>query len=105
MKVQPLGDRVLIKHEKAADKIGSLFLPEQAKEKPVEATVIAIGEGKWNPINDGNVRSTHDPLPVSIGDRVLVSKYGGTEIKIDGEDFKLIQIDDILAKLNQKGKQ
>lgn len=101
MKLQPLGNKVLVRHEKAAEKVGSIFLPEQAKEKPVFATVIAVGEGKWNPTTIGNTVFTHEPMTVCIGDTVLVSKWGGTEVKVDGEELSLINLDDILAIINK----
>ena len=92
IKVKPLGDRVLV--EAAAEKEvkkGGIIIPESAKEKPQEAIIIALGTGKTD--DDGK----KVPFEVKKGDRVLVSKYGGTEIKIDNKEYKILNSDDILA--------
>lgn len=90
--VKPLGDRVLIKpiEEKEVLK-GGIIIPDTAKEKPQEASVIALGTGKVD--DDGDKID----FVVKVGDRVLISKYGGTEIKIDGESYLIIREDDILG--------
>lgn len=95
MKVQPLGDRVLVKaSEETEVERGGIIIPDSAKEKPQEAKVIALGTGKTD--DDGK----KVPFEVKVGDRVLTSKYGGTEIKLDGEEYKILNASDILAVLN-----
>jgi chaperonin GroES len=90
--ITPLGDRVLVKRL-AADEItkGGIILPDSAKEQPREAKVISVGPGQLN--EDGKRTS----LTVKKGDRVLFSAYGGTEIKVDGEDYMILAEDEILA--------
>jgi chaperonin GroES len=93
MKVKPLGDRILVQRVQAEAKTaGGIYLPESAQEKPQEAKVLAVGEGKVNE-NTGR-RETPD---VKKGDVVLLSKWGGTEIKIEGEDYLIINQDDVLG--------
>lgn len=93
-KVQPLGDRVLVKPLEAEDKTkGGIILPDNAKEKPQEGKVVAVGKGKVS--EDGKVQ----PLEVKAGDKVLYGKYSGTEIKVDGEDHLIVKEEDILAIL------
>ena len=94
LNVKPLGDRVLVEaaEEKEAKK-GGIIIPDTAKEKPQEAIVRALGTGK----TDDNGKKV--PFEVEVGDRVLASKYGGTEIKIDGKEYKILSSDDILAVL------
>ena len=94
MKVRPLFDRVLVKrNEEPSQTASGLFLPETAKEKPVEGTVLAVGQGRV--ADDGNVRE----LAVKEGDKVIFGKYAGTEIKVDGEDRLILREDDILGVL------
>jgi chaperonin GroES len=93
MKLKLLGNKILIEPASVADKIGSIFLPENAKEKPLEGKVAMLGMGK---VNKEGVRYTFE---VKVGDKVLVGKYAGTEIKIDGKLFNLVHADDILAVL------
>ena len=90
--IRPLGDRILVEpaEEKEAKK-GGIIIPDSAKEKPMESVVVALGTGK----TDDNGKKV--PFEVKKGDRVLVSKYGGTEIKLDGREFKILNVDDILA--------
>ena len=92
MSVKPLGDRVLVQPiEQAEVQKGGIIIPDTAKEKPQEGKVVAIGTGK---------RDDHGkliPFEVKKGDRVLISKYGGTEIKIDGKDYLIMREDDILG--------
>ena len=92
MKMRPLQDRVIVRRVKEEEKTkGGLYIPDTAKEKPVEATVIAVGNGKV--LEDGTVRK----LDVKAGDRVLFGKYSGTEVKIDGEEHLILREDDILG--------
>ena len=95
MSVKPLGDRVLVQAiEQDEVKKGGIIIPDTAKEKPQEGIIIALGTGKTN--DDGK----KIPFEVKKGDRVLVSKYGGTEIKIDNKEYKILSSDDILAVLD-----
>jgi chaperonin GroES len=92
MKIRPLQDRVIVKRVKEEEKTkGGLYIPDTAKEKPVEATVVAVGNGKV--LEDGTVRK----LDIKAGDRVLFGKYSGTEVKIDGEEHLILREDDILG--------
>jgi chaperonin GroES len=92
LKLKPLGDRVLVEplEEKEQSK-GGIIIPDSAKEKPTEGKVVALGTGK----TDDNGKKV--AFEVKVGDRVLVSKYGGTEVKLDGREYKLLNSDDILA--------
>jgi len=90
--LKPLGDRVLVEPaEEKEIKKGGIIIPDTAKEKPTEGIVRALGTGK----TDENGKKT--PFEVKIGDRVLVSKYGGTEIKLDGKEYKIFNSDDLIA--------
>jgi len=92
MNVKPLGDRVLVQAiEQEEQKKGGIIIPDTAKEKPQEGRVIALGTGKRD--DEGKLI----PFEVKKGDRVLISKYGGTEIKIDGKDYLIMREDDILG--------
>ena len=92
MNIRPLGEKVLIKRVEAEGKTsGGIVLPDTAKEKPKEGKVIAIGDGR---ILKSGERAK---FQVKKGDRVLFSSYGGTEVRIDGEDYLLMSEDDILA--------
>ncbi len=95
MKVRPLRDRVLVKPltEKEVVK-GGIIIPDTAKEKPNEGEVIAVGNGRV--LEDGKVQ----PLEVKKGDKVIYSKYGGTEIKIEGEEHILMKEEDILGVIS-----
>ena len=95
MKIKPLGDRVLVEPLSAADeeKKGGIIIPDTAKEKPQEGKVIAVGPGRKT--DDGKVL----PMNVKKGDRVLMPKYGGTEVKIDDKEYQLVREDDILATI------
>ena len=94
LKVKPLGDRVLVEPaEEKEVKQGGIIIPDTAKEKPTEAVVRVLGTGKKD--DEGKVSD----FEVKVGDRVLISKYGGTEIKLDGKEYKLLNSDDILAIL------
>mgnify|MGYP002140466223 CR=1 FL=1 len=99
-KIRPLQDRVIVKRLKEEEKTkGGLYIPDTAKEKPVEGTVLAVGNGKV--LEDGTVRR----LDVKEGDRVLFGKYSGTEVKIDGEEHLILREDDILGVLLERGHQ
>lgn len=92
MNVKPLGEKVLIKRVEAEGKsAGGIVLPETAKEKPKEGKVIAVGDGKL--LKNGE----RAKCPIKKGDRVIFSSYGGTEVKIDGEEYLLMSEEDILA--------
>ncbi|MCL4789017.1 MAG: co-chaperone GroES [Verrucomicrobia bacterium] len=92
LKIKPLGDHVLVEPaEEKEVKKGGIVIPDTAKEKPTEGIVRAVGPGKRD--DDGKVI----PIEVKEGDRVLMTKYGGTEVKLDGKEYKLLQSDDILA--------
>ena len=93
--VRPLHDRVLIKRIEEEEQVrGGIIIPDTAKEKPQEAEVVAVGPGKLQ--DDGK----RQPMDVSNGDRVLVGKYSGSEIKIDGDDYVILREDEILAVVN-----
>lgn len=92
MKIKPLGDKILVKRLEAETKTASgIFLPESAKEKPQQAKVIAVGEGK--------VLDNGDRAPISIkkGDTIILNKWGGTELKLDGEEYLVMGADEVLA--------
>ena len=92
MGFRPLHDRVLVRRIEADEKTsGGIIIPDSAKEKPQEAKVIALGTGKKG--DDGKVT----PFEVKVGDRVLISKYGGTEVKLDDKKYTLVREDDILG--------
>lgn len=92
MNIKPLGDRVLVEPVKEAEqKKGGIIIPDSAKEKPQEGKVVAVGPGKKT--EDGKVL----PMNVKKGDRVLMPKYGGTEVKIEDKEYQLIREEDILA--------
>ncbi|HAA38109.1 MAG TPA: co-chaperone GroES [Firmicutes bacterium] len=94
MRIKPLGDRVVIKVLEAEEKTASgIVLPDKAKEKPQEGEVTAVGDGR---ILDNGTRV---PMDVAVGDRVLFSKYAGTEVKIDGVEYLIMRQEDILGKL------
>ena len=90
--IQPLGDRVLLELcENKEQMKGGIFIPDAAQEKPQEFRVVALGTGK----NDDNGNKI--PFDVKVGDIVLTSRYGGTEVKVDGKEYKVVNSDDILA--------
>ncbi len=95
MKIKPLNDRVIVKRVEEEQKtVGGIIIPDTAKEKPQEGKIVAAGPGKRD--DDGK----RIPLEVKEGDRILFSKYAGTEIKINGEEHIFMREDDILAILN-----
>ena len=90
--IKPLGDRVLLEIRENTEQMkGGILIPDSAKEKPQEYTVIALGTGKKD--DNGNAI----PFDVKVGDIVLTSRYGGTEVKVDGNEYKIVNQDDILA--------
>ena len=92
LKIKPLGDRVLVEPiEETGTKKGGIIIPDSAKEKPQESKIVALGTGK---IDDDGKKV---PFEVKKGDTVLTNKYGGTEIKLDGVEYKILNQDDILA--------
>jgi chaperonin GroES len=92
MKIRPLQDRIIVKRIDEEEKTkGGIIIPDTAKEKPQEGKVIAVGKGKVD--EDGKVR----PLDVKKGDRVLFSKYSGTEVNIEGDEHLIIREDDVLG--------
>lgn len=94
--IQPLGDRVLVEQKQEAEQIkGGIVIPDSAKEKPLEAVVVALGTGKLD--DKGN----KIPFDVKVGDIVLTSKYGGTEVKYDDKEYKIISASDILAVISK----
>ena len=95
MNVRPLFDRILIqRNDEPARSAGGLFLPDSAKEKPAEGTVIAVGTGKL--LDSGKLQN----LQIQVGDRVVFGKYSGTEIKVDGEERLIMREDDILGVID-----
>ena len=95
LNIKPIGDRILVEPvEEKETKKGGIIIPDTAKEKPQQGIVRALGTGK----TDDNGKKI--PFEVKVGDRVLVSKYGGTEIKIDGKEYRIVSSDDILAVID-----
>ncbi|MBT4499708.1 MAG: co-chaperone GroES [Gemmatimonadetes bacterium] len=92
MNIKPLADRVLVRRldEEEEQKVGGIIIPDTAKEKPQEGEIVAVGPGRTE---DGD----RIPLEVEVGDKVLIGKYSGTEVKIEGEDYLIMREDDILA--------
>src|SRR6187401_3573168 len=96
-KLQPLEDRIVVQANEGDQTTASgLVIPDTAKEKPQEGTVVAVGPGRWD--EDGEKRI---PLDVSEGDTVIYSKYGGTEIKYNGEEYLILSARDVLAIVNK----
>jgi len=92
MKIKPLADRILVKREEPSETVrGGIIIPDTAKEKPQEGRVMAAGPGK---IDEHGKRV---PMEVKKGDRILMGKYAGTEVKIDGEEHLILREDDVLA--------
>ena len=97
MKIRPLHDRVVVKRLEQQEQIrGGIIIPDTAKEKPQEAEVVAVGPGK---LNDEGKRA---PMDVKAGDRILIGKYSGSEIKLDDEEFVILREDEILAVVETK---
>lgn len=100
MNIRPLYDRIVVKRiEEQETKVGGLFIPDSAKEKPQEGEVVAVGKGKR--LEDGKVV----PLDVQKGDRILFGKYSGSEIRIDGEEFMIMREDEVLGVLEGTPKK
>ena len=96
MNLQPLDDRIVVRPSEAEEKTASgLVIPDTAKEKPQQGEVLAVGPGR-RAENTGEII----PLDVSVGDTVVYSKYGGTEIKVGGEEVIILRADDVLGVLN-----
>jgi chaperonin GroES len=96
MKLKPLGDRLIVKPiEEEETTASGIVLPDTAKEKPQKGQVVAVGDGKWD--EDGEKRI---PLDVAEGDEVLYSKYGGTEVTVEGDELLVLRESDVLAKLS-----
>lgn len=96
LKVRPLFDRILVRREEPVETVkGGIVLPDTAREKPLEGTVMAVGEGKRNDSGE------FIPPVVKENDRILIGKYSGTEVKIDGEEYVIVREDDILAVLDK----
>jgi chaperonin GroES len=94
-KLRPLSDRILVQREEEETKTaGGILIPDNAKEKPIQGVVIAVGNGKT--LADGTIRT----LDIRVGDKVLFSKYSGTEVKLDGVEQLILREDDILGVLN-----
>ncbi len=92
--IKPLGDRIVIKViEDTEQTSGGIFIPDSAKEKPQKGEVVAIGLGKMNE------KGEREPLDVKVGDTVLYAKYAGTDVKMDGTEYKILSIKDALAIL------
>ncbi|MBU0504820.1 MAG: co-chaperone GroES [bacterium] len=92
MKIRPLHDRIIVKRLEEQEKTkGGIIIPDSAKEKPQEGEVLAVGNGKS--LEDGKVL----PLDVKVGDKILFSKYSGTEIKVDGNEYLIMREEDVQA--------
>ena len=92
MKLKPLGDRIVIKVvEDTEQTSGGIFIPDSAKEKPQKGEVVAVGVGKMNE------KGEREPMDVKVGDVVLYAKYAGTDIKMDGVEYKILSVKDALA--------
>jgi chaperonin GroES len=99
MNVRPLADRLLVRRiEEQETKRGGIIIPDTAKEKPQEGEVIAVGPGRTT--EDGK----RIPLDVKKGDRILIGKYSGTDVKIDGNEYVIIREDDVLGVLSESSK-
>ena len=97
IKLKPLGDRLIVRAIDEEETTASgLVLPDTAKEKPQKGEVLAVGDGRWDDEGENRI-----PLDVKTGDHVLYSKYGGTEIKVDGEDLLVLRESDVLAKVTK----
>jgi chaperonin GroES len=100
MNVRPLHDRIIVQRlEEGEQKVGGIIIPDTAKEKPQQGTVIAAGNGKAK--DDGK----RVPLDVKTGDRILFGKYSGQEIKLDGEEYFIMKEDDVLAIIEGRTKK
>ena len=92
MKIRPLHDRVIVKREDEERKSpGGIVIPDTAAEKPIRGKIVAVGKGKI--LENGTVR----PLDVKVGDKILFGKYGGTEVKVDGDELLVMREEDVMA--------
>ena len=99
MKIRPLYDRIVVKRiEQQEQKVGGLYIPDSAKEKPQEGEVVAVGKGKR--LEDGKVI----PLDVQVGDRILFGKYSGSDIKLEAEELLIMREDEVLGILDAQPK-
>jgi chaperonin GroES len=99
MNIRPLYDRIVVKRiEEQEQKVGGLFIPDSAKEKPQEGEVVAVGKGKR--LEDGKVI----PLDVQVGNRILFGKYSGSDIKLDQDEYLIMREDEVLGILDAKPK-
>jgi chaperonin GroES len=99
MKIRPLYDRIVVKRiEQEEQKVGGLYIPDSAKEKPQEGEVVAVGKGKR--LEDGKVI----PLDVQVGDRILFGKYSGSDIKLDQDEFLIMREEEVLGILDAQPK-
>ena len=97
MKIRPLHDRILVKRlEEERTSKGGIIIPDTATEKPIQGKVVAVGNGKI--LEDGSVRK----LDVKIGDKVLFGKYGGTEVKVEGDELLVMREEDVMAVIEGK---
>lgn len=96
MKIRPLHDRIVVKRIEEKEVVrGGIIIPDTAKEKPMEAEVIAVGNGRVT--DDGKMV----PLEVKAGDRVLIGKWSGTEVKVEGEEYLILKEDEVLATIGK----
>ena len=96
MKIRPLHDRVIVKRiDEERKSAGGIVIPDTAAEKPIRGKIIAVGKGKI--LEDGKVR----PLDVKVGDKILFGKYGGTEVKVDGEELLVMREEDVMAVIEK----
>jgi chaperonin GroES len=97
--LKPLGDRVIAKSTEREEMTkGGILLPDTAKEKPQEGEVVAVGPGKL--LDSGKM----SPMDVKVGDKIIFSKYGGTEVKVDGQELIILRQEDVLAVIKKGGK-
>ena len=97
MKIRPLHDRIIVKRlEEERTSAGGIIIPDTATEKPIQGKVVAVGKGKI--LEDGSVR----PLDVKVGDKILFGKYGGTEVKVDGDELLVMREEDVMAVIEGK---
>ncbi len=96
MKLKPLNDRVIVKRRSGEEKTkGGIIIPDTAKEKPIEAEVVAVGSGKL--LDNGK----REPVDVKVGDVVMFGKYSGNEVKVDGDEYLILRGEDILAVIEK----
>ncbi|MEO8309251.1 MAG: co-chaperone GroES [Pseudomonadota bacterium] len=97
MKIRPLHDRVIVKRlEEERTSAGGIIIPDSATEKPIQGKVLAVGKGKI--LENGTVR----PLDLKVGDKILFGKYGGTEVKVDGDELLVMREEDVMAVIEGK---